>query len=294
VMTLQRLGFRDFEVQINNRKILAGIAAYVGVPDRLRGDLYRSIDKLDRLGLDGVRAELAANQISPAAIDRMMDLLQIRGGGLVALGHLRDELDGVGIAQEGIDELEELAGHLAALDVPQDHYVLDFAMVRGLGYYTGPVYETVITEPNLGSVSGGGRYDELIGMFRKQSLPTTGLSLGIERIIDLMEELHLYPAQLGRTVVEVLVTVFGAETLAAAQGFATRLRQAGVRTELFMESRGVGRQVGYADRKGIPIVAFLGAEEIAGGAVKLKRLRDGAERTVAQADAAETVRALLV
>ena len=212
---------------------------------------------------------------------------------LVNMGHLREELAGVAIAEEGIRELEAMARHLAAFDVPEDKYTFDFTMVRGLGYYTGPVFETIITEPNLGSVTGGGRYDNLIGMFRKHSLPTTGTSLGIERIIDLMDELDLYPPALNRTVVQVLVTVFGEDTRAASERFASHLRQAGIRTEVMLENRKIGKQTAYANRKGIPVVAYLGTDEIAAGTVTLKRLRDGETRVVPQTEAAEAVRVLL-
>ncbi|MBN1966730.1 MAG: histidine--tRNA ligase [Anaerolineae bacterium] len=293
VTALRRLGFREFETQINNRKIITGIGEYVGVPPARRASLYRSIDKLDKIGLAGVRKELAASGIAPDAIDRMMALLQIPTGGVDTLGHLREELDGIAIAREGITELIELASHLEAFDVPANHYTFNPAMVRGLGYYTGPVFETFITEPNLGSVTGGGRYDNLVGMFRKQSLPTTGTSLGVERIIDLMDELSLYPPTLAPTVVQVLVTVFGADTRAAAQGFTARLRAAGIHTELYLEARKIGKQLAYADRKGIPLVVLLGSEEIKAGTVSIKRLRDGEERTVPQAEAAATIRDLL-
>ncbi len=290
---LKRLGFREFLVQINNRKILNGIGIYAGVPEELLGGLYRSIDKLDKIGLDGVRDELAANRIPAAVIDRMMRLLQVRRGGPEVLGHLRETLNGIAVAQEGIAELEELVEHLEAFGVPRANYAIDFALVRGLGYYTGPVFETVITEPNLGSITGGGRYDNLVGIFRKESLPVTGTSLGIERIIDLMDELGLYPPGLGRTVVQALVTVFGDDTRAAAAGFAAWLREAGVRTELYMESRSVGKQTAYADKKGIPVVAYLGPDEIAAGTVTLKRLRDGETRAVPQAEAAAAIRELV-
>ncbi len=293
VMTLQRLRFPEFMVQINNRKLLTGIGEYVGVPQALRAGLYRSVDKLDKIGVDGVRKELAENQIPADAIDRLMGLLERREDGIDAMRFLRDELSGIPLAQEGISELLELAEHLASFGVPDDCYIFDVAMVRGLGYYTGPVFETMITEPNLGSVTGGGRYDGLIGMFRKESIPTTGSTLGIERIIDLMELLDLYPESLNKTVVQVLVTVFGDDTRPAAQGFASRLRLQNVRTEVYLENRKVGKQAAYADRKGIPVVAFLGSDEIAAGTVTLKRLRDGESRTVPQSDAANTIRELL-
>lgn len=292
VMVLQRLGFPQFEVRINNRKLLNGIGEYVGVPEDQRASLYRSVDKLDKIGVEGVQKELSANGIPDEAISRMLTLLEMRGG-LDGLRELQAELSDVPLAQEGLAELFELAEYLTAYGVPADHYAFDAALVRGLGYYTGPVYETVITSADLGSVSGGGRYDELVGMFRKQSIPTTGVALGIERIIDLMDTLELYPSGLNKTVVQTLVTVFGDETRPASLAFANQLRQAGIRTEVHLERRKVGKQAAYADRKGIPVVAFLGGDEIANGVVQLKRLSDGETRTVPQAEAAATIRELL-
>jgi len=295
VTALGRLGFADFTVHINNRKILTGIGMYAGVPDAQLGDLYRSIDKLDKIGLEGVRRELAESGIADDAIGRMMDLLQWREGGLSALGRVREPLRGIEIAQQGITELEQLADYLGALNVPADKVTIDLAMVRGLGYYTGPVFETVITKPdNLGSVTGGGRYDELVGMFRKESLPTTGSSLGIERIIDLMDLLNLYPPELSSTVVQVLVTVFGEATQGASLALANELRAGGIRTEAYMiPNRAIGKQVQYADRKGARVVAFLGEDEIKAGVVKFKRLRDGLETVTPRAEAVQAVRQLL-
>jgi len=292
---LRQLGFVDFTVKVNNRKILTGIGIYAGVPETQLGDLYRSIDKLDKIGLQGVAAELRESRISEDVISRMLSLLERRDGGVEALGHLAEELDGIGPAQEGIRELDEMIGYMDALGVPAENVSVDFAMVRGLSYYTGPIFETVITKPdNLGSVTGGGRYDDLIGLFRKESLPTTGTSLGIERIIDLMDLLNLYPPEITGTVVQVLVTVFGPDTQAESLRLASELRAAGIRTEASLQpKKGIGKQVQYADRKGALVVAFLGTDEIANGVVKLKRLRDGVEVAAPRAAVADSVRDLL-
>ncbi|MBP8974838.1 MAG: histidine--tRNA ligase [Anaerolineae bacterium] len=292
---LGRLGFADFTVHINNRKLLTGIGIYAGVPQAQLGDLYRSVDKLDKIGLDGVQKELAASGIAGEAIGRMMALLQHREGGLDALRQVRVQLAGVPVALEGIGELEQMVEFLGALGVPESRFTVDLAMVRGLGYYTGPVYETYITKPdNLGSVTGGGRYDELVGMFRGQSLPTTGSSLGIERIMDLLDLLNLYPPELTGTVVQALVTVFDERTQGASLALANELRAAGIRTEVIMTPRrAIGRQVQYADRKGARLVAFLGEDEIKAGRVKLKRLSDGQEVVAPRAEAAAAARRLL-
>ena len=293
---LRRLGFQDFAVKINNRKILTGVGMYAGVPDSQLGDLYRSIDKLDKIGLSGVEKELREGGLSEDAVRRMLDLLQGRSAdNYEALRNVSAELQGVAPAEEGIRELEELLTYLDAMGVPEANLDVDFAMVRGLGYYTGPIFETIITKPdNLGSVTGGGRYDELIGLFRKQSMPTTGSSLGIERIIDLMDILDLYPAEITGTVVQVLVTSFGQETLANSMRLASELRTAGIRTEVFMQPKNsIGKQLQYADRKHIPLAAFLGTEELQQGIVKIKRLSDGVEFTVARTEIAQAVRELL-
>ena len=293
VTALRELRFPQFTVKINNRKLLTGMGQYAGVPDEQLGDLYRSVDKFDKIGADGVRGELLERGIGEDAVNRMMDLLQTSYEGLENLAYVERVMGDIPAAAEGIAELRELAGHLGALNVPESFYAFDFTMVRGLGYYTGPIYETVITEPNLGSVTGGGRYDELTGMFRKRALPMTGASLGIERIIDLMDELGLYPAYLGGTVVEVLVTVFGDETRAASTRLAADLRGAGVNTELYMDSKSLGKQFAHADKKGIPIVAVLGPDEVEAGQVTLRRMADGEETTVQRGTEAAIVRKML-
>ena len=288
--SLTRLGFRQFSIKINHRKLLTAIGAFSGLPKAQLPDLYRSVDKFDKIGAAGVKGELLQRGIDSAAVGRMMDLLQVHEPG-------RSSLDVIGqvIApgDNGLDELAELADYLDAAGIPPTNYAFDFTMARGLGYYTGPIFETIIAEPNLGSVTGGGRYDDLIGMFRKRSLPTTGTSFGIERIIDLMDELDLYPASLGGTLVQALVTIFSEETRRASMRIASQLRAAGLNTELYFETRKLGRQMAYADKKGIPIVILAGPDEIEAGAVKLRRLRDGKETTAPVEQAAAAVAALL-
>lgn len=283
---LDRLKFPQFTIKINHRKLLGAIGEFSGVPDAQLPDLYRSVDKFDKIGAAGVRQELIEREVQPDAVSRMMDLLQAYEPGS---GNLDLISDAIGIGDNGLDDLRGLADLLSESGIPTRCYDFDFTMVRGLGYYTGPIFETVISRPNLGSVTGGGRYDELIGMFRKQSLPTTGTSFGIERIIDLMDELDLYPANLGGTLVQVLVTVFSQETSKPSMKVANQLRDAGINTELYFEPRKLGRQFGYADKKGIPIVAIAGPDEIDAGVVKLRRLRDGEERTLSMSALAGAV-----
>jgi histidyl-tRNA synthetase len=257
------------------------------------GDLYRSVDKFDKIGASGVQKELVGRGLDQEVVARMMGLIQAHEPGLANLDMLQGAMSHIPAALEGIEELRALAAHLENLYISQEDYAFDFTMVRGLGYYTGPIYETIIEEPNLGSISGGGRYDELLGLFRKESLPMTGTSLGIERIIDLMDFFDLYPAHIAGTVVQVYVTVFDETTRAESTRLAAELRARGIRTELHLEDRKLGRQFQHADRKGIPLVATLGPEEIAQATVKLKRLSDGLEISLRRDEAVTKVGELL-
>jgi histidyl-tRNA synthetase len=298
---LKRLGFQDFTIKYNNRKLLTGLGIYSGVPEAQLPSLYRSIDKTDKIGLDGVAEELRKSGLAEDTVRKMVRVLSFDGAGdtsrrLAALGKLREEIDDIAIAQEGISELEEITKLADALGVDTANSAMDFTMVRGLGYYTGPIFETVITQPdNLGSVQGGGRYDELIGRFRGQSLPTTGISLGIERIIDLLTMLNLYPDWVMRgTVVQVLVATFSEATQTDTLKLAQELREAGIKAEAWLDPRkNIGKQIGYADGKGIPLVVISGPDEIARGEVQLKRLADGEERLVPRTAMASEVLRLL-
>ena len=290
---LTGLGFPQFSMRINNRKLLTAIGQFSGVPDARLGDLWRSIDKFDKIGAEGVRAELVERGIEAEAVARVMALVGAQAPDSDSLDSIDQAMGELPAAQEGLRELRELTARLGEMNISADAWAIDFTMVRGLGYYTGPIFETVIEQPNLGSVSGGGRYDNLIGLFRRNSLPTTGVSLGIERIIDLMEALDLYPAQLGGTVVQVLVAVFDEETRPQATRLAAELRSAGIRCELHLEARRIGRQLQSADRRGIPLVVLQGSGELERAQVKIRRLADGSEREVARKLVAEEVRQML-
>ncbi len=290
---LTALGFRQYSVKINTRKLLTGMGIYSGVPVSQLPDLYRSVDKYDKIGAEGVQKELVERGIAADVVSRMMALLQSKHNPHEDLEFLDDVMGNIPEAAEGIRELRELGDYLDAFNVPPESYTFDFTMVRGLSYYTGPIYETIITEPNLGSITGGGRYDNLIGLFRKESLPTTGTALGIERIIDLMDELNLYPPHITGTVVQVFVTVFGDDTRIESMKLAAELREAGIRTELQLEDRKLGKQFNHADKKGIPLVTVLGPDEIKQGKVNLKRLKDGTEINVERGAVVEKVRELL-
>ena len=288
---LRRLGFQQFVTIINDRKILTGIGQYSGVPEAQVPQLYRAIDKLDRIGIDGVRDELRKGGLDAQTVDRLLGILRPEEGAETALHDLRRELADYPMALEGIDELEELLGYLAALDVAPKFYRVDLAMVRGLDYYTGPIYETMVEKPRIGSITGGGRFDGLVGRFSSQSYPATGTTIGIERIIDVMEELKMFPP--GVTTVEVLVTVFRPELLTDSLKLLTELRGLGLRCELYYGENPLGTQIRYALKKGVPIVVILGPDELASDRVAVRDLGTKSQITVARAEVAGFVRELL-
>ena len=277
---LTRLGFEQFEININDRKLITGIGQFAGVPEEQLGGLYRSIDKLDKIGLAGVRDELAENQIPEPVIEKLLALLQIEGDTETVLNALSEQLGDSEVAREGIAELEALNGYLVTFGVPDEFYRINVSMVRGLEYYTGPIYETVVEEPKIGSITGGGRYDELIGSFSKQGYPATGTSFGIERIIDVMEEFDMFPTAVGKTVTQVLVTVFDAELAQESLKLATLLRQAGIRTEVYSRPTRLSTQIKYADTKGIPYAVILGSDELAAGKVAIRNLTSREQQTI--------------
>ena len=278
---LSRLGFKQFEIHINDRKLITGIGQFAGVPAEQLGGLYRAIDKLDKIGVDGVKAALRQNEIPEPVIAKLLALLQIEGDAESVLSELGEQL-GESAAQEGIAELTELIGYLTMLGVPEECYRVNAAMVRGLEYYTGPIYETVVEEPKIGSITGGGRYDELIGSFSKQGYPATGTSFGIERIIDVMEEFAMFPPSVGKTVTDVLVSVFDDELMPESLKLATVLRQNGVRTEVYFRPARLSAQIKYADNRGIPYVAILGSDEVEAGTVAIRNLATREQQNVAR------------
>jgi histidyl-tRNA synthetase len=287
---LTRLGFKSFVMYLNDRKLLNGVGQYAGVSGEPLAGLYRSIDKLPKIGLEKVEEELRRSLVPEDAIQRMMELLQIEGSNQEILARLRVVLAGYPEAMEGLAEMGEILGYLEALGIPERFYQVSPSTVRGLDYYTGPVFETIVEEPKIGSLTGGGRFDKLVGMFTGKSLPATGTTIGIERIIDVMEELSMFPPEVGRTVTQVLVTRFSQALVAESLRLADELRKAGLNTELYLEDEPLARQIRYADRKGIPYVAVLGPDEVAAGRVALRNLARQEQLAVAREGAAAQIR----
>jgi histidyl-tRNA synthetase len=287
---LEAIGIPEFIIKISHRRLLESLGRAAGVAPDQATDLYRAIDKFDKIGPDGVARELTASGLSANQAARVLDLVTKRGEPLDLLAELRGELSGVAGAA-AIDELEQLFQILPDFGIAPNRYTLDLTLARGLDYYTGPVFEATVTEPNVGSVGGAGRYDGLVGAFLGRPIPATGMSLGLERIIEVVREHKLMP--LPATIAEVALVIFP-ETVAAGTRLASSLRTQGLRVDLSLQpNRSVGDQLKLADRKGIPVAVILGSSELAAGTATLKDLRNGDQRVVVLSDLAEVVRSLL-
>ena len=277
---LARLGFADFTIKLNHRQALVGILDASGVPAERHTDALVALDKLDKLGRDGVAGELGARGVPADVAGRLLDVF--------AGGH-EGEADGARLARlramvgphEGgtraLAELEEILA-LCASTTAAGRVRLDPSLARGLSYYTGAIMEIVV--PDLaGSLAGGGRYDGLIGMFLGEEVPACGISLGLERILVVMGERGMFPAEASKPPADVLVAVFDAASRGAMLALATALRAGGgaarLRVEVYPEPDKLGKQFKYAASRGIPFVALAGESELAAGQVAIKNLATG-------------------
>jgi histidyl-tRNA synthetase len=284
---LTAVNLPNFVIRINHRRVLESLARLAGVPAERAGGVFRSIDKLDKIGRGGVARELGEQGIEAAAAERVLSLVTAQGAPADLLAELRRELAEIPSAEEALRELEELFGYLGDLGVKSSSYVFDLALARGLDYYTGPVFEATVEEPKIGSVAGAGRYDGLVGAFLGRQVPATGMSLGLERIIEVVREFDLLPAP--QTVADVFVAVFP-DTLATAARIAGELRAAGLNADLsVLAGRSIGEQLKYADRRGIPLAVIAGANELASGSAAVKHLGSGEQRTVPLGELAEVI-----
>jgi histidyl-tRNA synthetase len=291
----------DYIVRVNNRKVLNGVLEVAGLSgddkEAERGIVLRAIDKLDRLGADGVRALLGAGRkdesgdftegagLDDASADVVMGFMQAkRDNGAATCARLRELVGESAIGVEGVDELETIADLLAAGGYAADRIEIDPSVVRGLGYYTGPVYEAELTfeikdekgrARNFGSVAGGGRYDDLVKRFTGQEVPATGVSIGVDR---LLAALHAKGRMDTQAEGPVVVTVMDKSRMADYQAMVAELRQAGIRAEVYLGNpKNFGNQLKYADKRGSPVAVIEGDEEHANGMVQIKDLVLGAK-----------------
>ena len=267
----RRLGIRVC-LHLNNRKVLAGIAEVIGAPDKMI-DITVAIDKLDKIGVDKVNDELRERGLSAEAVEALQPILNLSGDNTTKLQSLRTILAGSEIGMKGVEELEEVFNKLSIVDcrLPIE---LDLCLARGLNYYTGAIFEVKALDVQMGSITGGGRYDNLTGIFGMPDVSGVGISFGADRIYDVLTELDLYPAELQSTT-QVLFACFGEEELNFAAQCATALRAQGVRVEVYPEAVKMKRQMAYADAKHIPYVAIIGSNELAEQKMMLKNMITG-------------------
>ena len=280
-----RLGIR-VTLKFNNRKILAGIAEVIGHADRMT-DITVAIDKLDKIGAEAVAAELIERGITPKAVEQLQPILSLSGTTAEKLAAMRGILAFSETGLKGIGEMESVFAYVDALGVELD-VELDLSLARGLNYYTGAIFEVKAKDWEIGSICGGGRYDDLTGIFGMPDTSGVGISFGADRIYDVMLGLGLFPSE-GSTGTRVMFVNFGGEEEFFALRQLAVLRRAEIAAEIYPESAKIKKQMEYAGRRGIPFVAMAGSDEIAAGKIALKDMRTGEQRTVTTEELAKLV-----
>jgi histidyl-tRNA synthetase len=261
-------------VKLNNRKVLAGIAEYIGHPDKIT-DITVAIDKLDKIGIDKVNQELVDRGIPQDAVAKLQPVIHLSGTNQQKIDTLRSVLQASELAQKGLDELHIVFRYLDAMNVKAE-VELDLTLARGLNYYTGAIFEVKSAEVAIGSICGGGRYDNLTGIFGLPGVSGVGISFGADRIYDVLEQAGKFPAD-AATSTKVLLVNFGATEELYCLNVLAALRAAGIASEIYPESAKMKKQMGYADARKIPYVLLVGEEEMQTGLLTLKNMNDGSQ-----------------
>ncbi|WP_413670477.1 histidine--tRNA ligase [Mucilaginibacter sp. Mucisp86] len=270
---LTKLGLKDFSIKINNRKILSGIAQVIDKADNII-DLTVAIDKLDKIGLDGVIKELLEKGFTDADIDKLKPVILLEGNNTEKLASLREALAQSEIGLKGCDEIETVFGYIERCPLQTAKLELDITLARGLNYYTGAIFEVKTNEVNMGSIGGGGRYDDLTGMFGLKGLTGAGISFGADRIYDVLEELNLFPAGSNQTT-QVLICNFDKEGEFYSLPLLQALRRNNINTELYPAGAKIKKQMEYANNKNIPYVVVVGGDEMQTGLLSFKDMTSG-------------------
>ena len=270
-----RLGLRKFRICINNRRVLNGFYEMQGLKDK-SGDIMRTVDKLDKIGEKAVREILVRDfAISEADVDEVMRFISISGTNeevLNALGAYRGKN---AMLDQGIDELAAVANYMKVIGVPQENFAVDLRIARGLDYYTGTVYETVLlNHPEIGSVCSGGRYDNLAGFYTNKQLPGVGISIGLTRLFYVLDEQGMLNNEVNTCPVDALILPM-TDDLDPAIALSAQLRAAGLKTQLYTEKKKFKAKMNYADKLGVPFALFLGEDELKEGVVACKNMKTG-------------------
>ncbi len=267
----------NVQIKVNNRKILAGIAEYIGQPDKIV-DITVAIDKLDKIGVDAVNAEMLANGISEEAVSKLQPILTMSGTNKEKLETIAQTIATSEIGVKGVEETRFILEKVEAVGV-QNELQLDLTLARGLNYYTGAIFEVKAKDVAIGSITGGGRYDNLTGIFGMPGLSGVGISFGADRIYDVLNTLDLYPQNATQTT-QVLFINFGEAEANFCLPIATKVRAAGISVELYPDSAKMKKQMAYANSKNIPFVVLAGESEINQGKVTLKNMLTGDQQLV--------------
>ncbi len=281
-----RLGVR-IVIKLNNRKILSGIAELVGEPDKIV-DITVAIDKIDKIGLDNVKEELIGRGISAEAVDLITPIITLSGTNAERLGQLETLLASSETGLKGVEELREVMAGTDALGLNAT-LELDVSLARGLNYYTGTIIEVKARDVEIGSITGGGRYDNLTGVFGLPGVSGVGISFGADRIYDVLNTLNLYPADISEAV-KVMFVNFGAAEASRSLQIIRRLRAAGIAAEIYPDQAKMKKQMGRADALGIPYVAIIGESELADGTITLKEMSSGQQSQLSVTDLIEKLK----
>ena len=269
---LYNLGIPGFTIKINNRKVLSGIAEITGESDKII-DITVAIDKLDKIGEEGVVKELESKEVSASAIEKIKPLFLLKGGYKKVISEMKTMLQGSEIGLRGIEELAFIFETINALGLKKASFEFDVTLARGLNYYTGAIFEVSANNVKMGSISGGGRYDDLTGIFGLKDVSGVGISFGADRIYDVLDELELFP-EFSAESTQVMLVNFGIDDLFCLKVL-KELRENGINAEFYPASVKLKKQMKYANDKNIPFVIFINEEEVASNLIELKNMLTG-------------------
>ncbi len=288
--TFTALGLDNFQIRVNNRKVLNGFYAMLGLTDKA-GDVMRTVDKLPKIGREKVRELLTGEDaaLTENQADEILQFISITGCNKEVLNSLEEYRGRHELFDQGLDELSTVVKYLGDFGVPEEKFAVDLTIARGLDYYTGTVYETFMTDhPEIGSICSGGRYDNLAEYYTDKQLPGVGISIGLTRLFYVLEEQGYLNSALNTAPADVLILPMTGD-LSPAIAFATRLRAAGIRAQLYTEPKKFKQKMAYADKLGVPFAAFLGEDEISQGKVSLKDMDSGEQKLLDPDTAAQAV-----
>ena len=263
-------------IKINNRKILTGIAEVIGAADKIV-DITVAIDKLDKIGLENVNAELREDGLSEEQIEKLQPIITLEGTNDEKLNTIADVLKDSEIGLKGVEEIRFILSVLSTQNTLKNDLQLDLTLARGLNYYTGAIFEVKALDVQIGSITGGGRYDNLTGIFGMPGISGVGISFGVDRIFDVLNALDAYP-QDAVVGTQLLFINFGEQETAYCLPAVAKAREAGIRTEIYPDSSKMKKQMSYANAKQIPFVALAGENEIAAGKLTLKNMLTGEQQ----------------